>query len=365
MYKQKYLKYKRKYLNLIGGLRLFNSMTRDEFLNYYLSNDKSSYEKILTIEHLNKVNILVGCGNFNDNDYLRFRCSPYYSLYIETIENFEGVSNSRELDPNKQYDMYTIFIEEIDKKKLFPENFIDNIHLDLNVSNFCKKDDYLNLVRKSLKIGGKFVFQELDKGAIVYLVNEDNKIIDTQTNKEIYITEFNINHDSKRIDIPNENIEKFFDSRVSLSPSVGIALYKKMTKYKPDLNIREKYKKYLKTKLPGFDVQLKMCTYENYDYPVPFRVNGNLDFDIVNCKNLNYLVNFVMTIDEKMEYYNTGKLKKEKLPELSQRISEQESEYLNSYKKEFDVDYNHRSFFRSLLEEIYIPIYYYEITRIE
>ena len=33
MYKQKYLKYKRKYINLLGGLRLFNLMTREQILS--------------------------------------------------------------------------------------------------------------------------------------------------------------------------------------------------------------------------------------------------------------------------------------------------------------------------------------------
>jgi hypothetical protein len=368
MYKNKYLKYKKKYLNLIGGLPITNIdiTNKEHFLEYYRTYaGQSSYEILFNLlPFIDKpMNILVGCGNFNDNDFFRFNNSPYYSLYIETNDNYEHINRSNQLDINKQYEMYTIFNEEIDKIKLLPKNFIDNIHLDLMVSYFCPRDDYLNLIRKSLKKGGKFIFQYLERSGAPYFVR--NNIIKDVYNKVIDISIFSdviIDHSSYNIYIPDDKIQQFFNKRQLLSPQCGFILRNMENNYRYKSNIIGQYHKYLINILPEFVVELKTFNYQNYTYPVPIKINLDNSLEIWNSSNAKFIINDVMTVAGRDEYIATPILSDIKIQKLFEKSTK--PEYQKIYREKLGRDYNYEELQGLFYEEIFSENYYFEITKL-
>ena len=186
MYKNKYLKYKIKYLKLknqFGGKPFDknNFLTIDEFIHWYNGQKYNSQEynsqeyndeniklnnsfqilrdqiihfPIGSINGVNEtpLNILVGCTNSNNNDYSRFKNSDFYSLFID-------LSIDEELEPIKQYNMYTIFFEDlITELDTIAPNIVSNIHFEMFVSYFCSTEKYLKIANHLLIKGGKFIF---------------------------------------------------------------------------------------------------------------------------------------------------------------------------------------------------------------
>jgi hypothetical protein len=346
MYKYKYLKYKSKYLQLKGGRPIIDNKQLFTLVNTKLG-EQSSFDKLLQLIKFIKPpnNILVGSGNFNIDDYDRFKNNNYYTVYIETINNYESITNSKQLDIEKQYYMFTIFYEEIEIERM-PLNCIDNIHLDLMVSYFCPRDGYLDIIRRSLKPNGKFIFQYVPDHSNRPLIFHNNII--TDLNGDIIdaniFDDVIINHDNNYIFIPDDNIDIFFSKRLSLSPEINYKIRNLLTNITYTSNIIEQYTKYLRKHLPEFIVELKTFTYSNYTYPVPLK--------IWNSETIEFLINNIMLPIEKQTYIENGIFSDELLDILFQRLKKLESEPIQ-----------YERIRKNAIYELQRINYYFEITK--
>lgn len=374
MYKKKYLKYKIKYLNLKGGRKFINEspILIEQFIKIYNElSGTSSYDKLLSlIPFRNEINnILVGCGNFDETDYNRFKDNMYYTLYIDSSNEF----NSLTFDIEKQYYMYTILINEMIGKQPLPENFIDNIHLDLMVSYFCNRNEYLDLIRSSLKPGGKFVFQYVDRGGTPYFIDDNDEI--TNIKREVVNPNFEyivIDHNQCKLYLTDDNIDAFFTKNTNLSPSLGISFIKLRGFKRYTSNILGQYYIYLKKILPEFLVELKTFNYQNYTYPVPLKINLDNSIQIWNRNYSNFLINNVMTTEERQVYINSSSISSDKIYELLDRTNQPDNlEKYDNFKKHIEEDrhekfdlYTKENLTTKVFEELLEEIPYFEITKL-
>lgn len=174
------------------------------YLNFniwYNSKQTNTFEILLELFKNDKIkeddiNILVGCTSSDNNDYLRFKDSDFYNLYIDNdITNVES---------EKQYYMYTINYSDLNYINL-EKGIVNNIHFDTQVSYFSPRD-YLQISEHLLKPGGKIIFNinQQHGGNIIY----KNNLTDELKNQLEIDYGININLQNNKIEI---NYDNFFD----------------------------------------------------------------------------------------------------------------------------------------------------------
>jgi hypothetical protein len=354
MYKNKYLKYKQKYLELkkttnyqvkqLGGCTLFPILTQfdqDRFIEWYNmktgempdGENKNSFEIYLDLlnlfdlifpahqDSIEPYNVLVGAGCTNDPDYFRFKDSPTYSLYIDLFREKE--------DPVKQYHMYTINYENLQGNFLrLKQNSVQQIHFDTGVSYFAPID-YLALAEHILTPGGKIIWDLLQHSAQI-IFRRRNKFQKTdgtdyseeEIKKKVDLEKVSINTEEKKI-TPLNN--EFFDTN-TICPQIGLNIvefggrhYVEKYKLEPYVGFIE----YCSKRFSRLYFEKKIYTFANYTYPVPIRTiqyeDGNLKIAVYN-QMVNFVVNDVMNMEERNNYINTKRVSIEKIIQLSDRI---------------------------------------------
>ncbi len=367
MYKEKYLKYKNKYLLLKGGLpinRIFS--TELDFVDNYNLLPGNSFDKLsffIGSRDLEQpLNLLVGVDNRNENDYKRFKDSEYYSLYISSKTMDEG-----ELDPIRQYYMYNIYYEDFyDKIDSFPERMIDNIHFDYYTSYFTPANTYFALMDRCLKIGGKFIFILEGQHSLMMARLVENKVI-FQSDREIRCDDFpeiSFNHNTHEIYVPDEKATAFFSDN-ALSPQFSFNVMSwingRMQTYKIKYStINQQYLIYLRERFQNYKVELKSYNFIDYSYPSGIRYVDSRFIDL--NPDMNYLFNTVMNPEEKTRYLETKKLSQDEINTLLTRIrsSEEHKRELFIITKTIDMNSLEGHIYEQLLKDNF----YIEMTRL-
>jgi hypothetical protein len=367
MYKEKYLKYKNKYLLLKGGLpinRIFS--TELDFVDNYNLLPGNSFDKLhffLETRDLEQpLNLLVGVDNRNENDYKRFKDSEYYSLYISSKSMDEG-----ELDPIRQYYMYNIYYEDFyDKIDSFPERMIDNIHFDYYTSYFTPANTYFALMDRCLKIGGKFIF--ILEGQHSYGVARlvDNEVI-FHNERKIRCNDFpeiSFDHIKHEIYVSDEKATAFF-SENALSPQFSFTVMTwidgRMQTYKLNYStINRQYLRYLRERFPNYIVELKSYNFTDMSYPSGIKYVDGRFIDL--NPDLNYLFNTVMNPEEKSRYLETKKLTEAELTTLLDRIRSSEEHRTELFRLTNTEDRDNLE--RHIYEQLLIDNFYIEMTRL-
>jgi hypothetical protein len=351
MYKFKYLKYKEKYLklkkNMKGGMPLkdilyrFDSSDFDEWYQSEIQN-KSEYQILLELFNNNQIsnhfvtesfNILVGATNSYDNDYIRFKDSNIYSLYIDT-------QVSRE--PDRQYKMYTVNFNDILPNILsFPENSVNQIHFDTGVSYFCPII-YLHFAEHVLIKGGKIIFDLAQHTSpFIFFHNGDFYYGNQLISKNQIEDDYNVSIDIENHSIsPKINHHEVYGSG-DINPQMIIIGDNNDTFY------HDPYRGYLNfcsQKYSQLNFEEKTYTFSNYTYPVPIRIiNENLEINLFD-ETLSFIVNRVMTLDERRNYINNKTISPDLTSDIIRRITENDN-----IKFEF---YTHTSKFTKLLNTL-------------
>jgi hypothetical protein len=266
-----------------------------------------------------EINIMVGCTNESEGDYNRFKDDNKYSFYINI-----NVDNDN-IQAIKEYNMFTIDYNDLDEN--FPENSISNIHFDTGTSNFTPIE-YLSFAEKVLKTGGKIVYDLIDHGGCIFKYNDDTKLFETfngeiMDNSKIKnlenIMSIKIDFENKKI-IPD--IEAGYYERCCISPQMNIIiiyeLYKKRFLKYPE----QGYIEYCANKYRLLTFEEKHHNYINYSYPVKMRIIDT-EHSYVNLFNelMNFIVNKVMSIDERLLYINDNKISYYRIVDLCVRIT--------------------------------------------
>ena len=345
MYKNKYLKYKEKYIFLkkllitqTGGMTLLPILfqfDKDIFISWYMmktnidinqDEGKSSFQVLLDLFNqippnemisIEPYNILVGADCIDDTDYLRFKDSDFYSLYVDTTLSPRI--------PERQYYMYTVAYDNIsfDYRQMIP-NSVKNIHFDTGVSYFAPIK-YLEIAEYLLIPGGKIVWDLLQHNSNIFMYS--NGMIRTYNNiytEEEIIKQFSndyhisIDFDEKKI-VP---IEGFFNNN-KINPQIPVKIVYPYEDTFKSFNT-EPYNGFLEfcsRTYPRLKFEQKKYSYAKYSYPVPIRIITNeLHIHVFN-DIVNFVVNFVMNYDERVQYIKSKTITTEQIIELVNRIN--------------------------------------------
>jgi hypothetical protein len=286
--------------------------------------------EIIVKEHQNSIeplNILVGAGCINEPDYFRFKDSPTYSLYIDIFREKEQAE--------KQYHMYTINYEHLEHNFLrMKPNSINQIHFDTGVSYFAPIK-YLELAEHILIPGGKIIWDLLQHGGMV-IFRRDNKFkkLNGTDYAEEEITKI-FNDDKLLIDTIEKKITPLnydFFSTNTICPQIRISIVEfikdKIEKYKLEPYIG--FIEYCSHRFTRLNFHKKKYTFADYTYPVPIRIFQDSDHSDhsddslkINVYNpvVNFIVNEVMSLEERRNYIDTKKVSIEKIIQLCDRIN--------------------------------------------
>lgn len=351
MYKDKYLKYKKKYIELkrnlkkksdiVGSGTLMSILYRydfNDFVRWYnmktnpeQQNPMNSFQVLVDLFNertqdevisVEKPSILVGATNNNDNDYMRFRNSPTYSIFID--------NELKQFNAEKQYNMYTIdydsMINEQAGQELYtmlPPESIANIHFDTGVAYFCSLK-YLEIASYLLVQGGKIVWslEQHHSNPFIYSNNKFTSLMDNSNIVKEQLErqyEVNIDTNNKILTIKPES----FATR-GLSPQANISiLYKNETNnfVKFELLMSNDFVNFCETHYPQLSFEKKTYSFANYTYPVNVRIINEQNLNInVFVNIINFVINDVMNLEERRNWINTGRLSIEKIIQLSDRI---------------------------------------------
>lgn len=353
MYKNKYLKYKKKYFDLKknisnnqkGGRTLLPILFQydiDMFEGWYgmksspgpNGENKNSFEILLDLfepvrEQIEPFNILVGAKCANPVDYFRFRDSPNYSLYIDLFNQSDMIT------PDKQYFMYSIDYKNVDENlERMPSNMIESIHFDTGVSYFAPIN-YLRIADHLLIPGGKIIWDLLQHQATIFMYdNTTNKLRNPMSHKYFSQEQVDeINRDNNIfIDFTEKKIvpaEGFFTNN-TIAPQMPIKIvYIDNTQDKPVFKefTNEPYNGFIdfcNGMYPNFIFEMKSFSFLDYTYPVPLRIT-NPELEIATFMEfVDFIVNKVMNFEERKNYVETKKISIEKLIQLTDRISRSE-----------------------------------------
>lgn len=378
-YKTKYLKYKSKYINLKntakinkGGMKLllFESFDQEEFIelynNYLYANssiDTNSFEifiifvqtiykknnlnsnsnanansnvntNVNTIDKYLDINMLVGVTNQEPNDYLRFANSNYYSLYVDERDEI--------FDTEKQFKMFSVNYRNLEKSLYLLIEKIPQIHFDFNTSIKCPLN-YLRIAEIILKPMGQIIWTMTNFNYVRYSYY-DNYFYD-YSNPPNGLTKAEIEEKYNIIiDIENKTIEpneEFFIKNNILSPYIPITIdinyfnsygtLVKMEKFKNSIN--DKFINFCTQNFPALSFELNSYTYLDFVYPVPIKIiNENYNINETS-EEINFLVNNIMELDERINYVEKKKITDEDLNKFSQRIIDNSDEFSQMYDK--------------------------------
>jgi len=285
---------------------------------------KNAFEIFLnllsTIEfELPPLKILVGCTKDNPRDYSRFKNSEEYTLYIDKLEA-EQINTPAEAE--KQYNMYTINYDDLEKNylKLNAES-VELIHFDKEVSYFAPLK-YLEIAQHLLIPNGKIIW-DLANHQIKTYFYRDNNFIDfykNQFNKTQLERMYNVS-----INIQEEKItpngDNFFDKNI-LSPQIGISIFNRNSNNSKRFSIEPYYDNfinYCSRKYHRLRFEKKTFSFQDYTYPVPIRII-NEQFEFLTY---NPIVDFVlntMDINGRERYFNMKYISDEEIINLATNV---------------------------------------------
>ena len=366
-YKEKYLKYKNKYLLLKGGLpitRIYPS--ESDFVDNYNSIPGNSFDKLQfflgTRDPEQPLNLLVGVDNRNENDYKRFKDSEYYSLYISS----KTMGGEGDPDPIRQYYMYNIYYQDFyNKLDSFPEKIIDNIHFDYYTTYFTGANIYFTLMDRCLKIGGKFIFiLEGQHQLMMGRLSGDKVFIN---GREINCSDFpdiSFDHVKHEIYVPDEKATAFFRNN-ALSPQFSFNVMTwidgRMQTYKINYStINQQYLRYLRERFPNYRIELKSYNFADWSYPSPIKYTEGKFIDLNT--DMNYLFNTIMNQEEKTRYLQTKKLSEAELTTLLDRIIDSEEHRTELFRLTNTED--RHSLEGYIYEQLLKDNFYIEMTRL-
>ncbi len=343
-YKKKYLALKelkylnnKKYLDLLqstnnkykqqfgGGPLSF--ISREDFNKRFLSKEPSGMLYLMefialykSIEPKPELNILIGAANVNDYDFNRFKNSNYLLF----IDNFL-ISNNKELYKERLYDMFTISnLGENDTTWLNYaqisnrlKNMVDTICTDINTAYFLDAAKHFALALKALKIGGKFIFYHVEHYRHPCMLNGSKF---KMGNTGEYVTDelislLTIDHQNKTVKVlGDENILTLFNKYTTNILACEFPIHIINEGKYYEHNLYEAYHRYLVLSFPKFDVNLHTFNFMNFTYPVPIP-NETTELEFVR-----FIINYVMTDAERTDYLTTKTLTNEKLEELISRV---------------------------------------------
>ena len=236
-----------------------------------------------------KFNIIVGASNLHDPDYERFGNivnSSLYSLYIDKkpVNSLKYIDNNNFIDySTRQYNMYTIYYEDIIHNNNYLQlrkGFVDNIHFDFGVSEWCPIN-YLDIATHILKPGGKIIWDIYDAKGFAYNFEDITQIKTILKKYNAIITNIHVTLQTIPIEVEvgpsftrnrdlTLNYDIFFNSN-KINPQIPIIFYGKNIKYKKK-NYFNNFINFCNKKYSNFTFEKKYYTYENYTYPVPLRI---------------------------------------------------------------------------------------------
>jgi hypothetical protein len=377
IYKDKYLKYKNKFLKLkkihhVGGdIENVLSMNTNRFniiykrymnsnLNSYIDN-KTTFEAFINIYHdsymhtSDPYDMLIGAKNTDKNDYNRFGFGSDYTLFVDVFNIqtnnihpkyrekyiFQQQKNiTMSIDPEKQYNMYTIFYEDMIKNNIYKimNETIQNIHFDTGVSYFAS-NGYLEIAEHMLVVGGKITWDLMQHMSYISLVYND----DDENNFRNRTNGMRYNIDEVQILIGNNNVEIDMDNKTiikksnllfennKMCPQTYVTIYDEKNNNIPfKNNIYHDFIFHCNEKYKSLSFELKIYTYSDFNYPVPIRkiyINENRQdyrIDVYN-RAVNFMVNKIMTFEEKELYTTSKKLSNNEIMRLNNKIHEPEN----------------------------------------
>ena len=281
----------------------------------------NSFEKFVNIYPIAKnedsFGIMVGCANFNANDFRRHKCSKRYSLFITTKENIENVT---EIDISLQSSMFTVFIEDIDLS-LIKDPFVTLICFDLMTAYFCNRLEYFHIIDKLLVRSGLVFFDRTDHMSYLHMFtikNGEQQWIDLSSGEQkeeptIVTKYFDFDFNEKRMTLKPELALEFFDKETNtLSAQTIVSVREKVyqglkTNYiKYSCSIEDEYEKYLESYFSDYTVGRETYSYDNYSYPdfqIRYCEKTKREYiELWNCNELSFLINCVMTEEEMHAY---------------------------------------------------------------
>jgi len=346
-------------------------ISREDFNDIFLSKELNGIlylHKFIalykSIELKPELNILIGAANVNDYDFNRFKNSNYLLF----IDNFL-IDNKLELYKERLYDMFTISnLEDRDttwlnyaqiSKKL--TNMVDTICTDINTAYFLDANKHFSLALKALKIGGKFIFYHVEHCRHSYMLN-GSKLINVITGinvPEELVSLLTIDHQNKTVKVlGDENILKLFNKYTNLlACEFPIHIINEGKYY--EHNLFEAYHRYLILSFPTFEVNLHRFNFMNFTYPVP------IPNETIHLKLVRFIINYVMTEQERTTYLTTKTLTNINLVELICRVNSTQFllAKLKSEIKDEDFVFDKDAFRTQVISEFEYNFHYYEMTK--
>lgn len=352
----------------------------------------TSIEKLLTLypiyDHSTPINVLVGCGNMNDNDWSRFNSSETYSIYIDSKTNEEEIESSSLLDVRRQYKMFTVFFEEINID-LMPENAVTHYHFDLMVAYFCDRNAYMKLFDRTLRPGGFVVFNRTEHHSFLQFFSVENssiKLLDqylqplaADSRVRSMLKYFSFDIANKRVTLKDESSDEYFllYSKL-LSAESGFKFMEvkrsvsglSMEPYVSDVS--DAYAKFLVTTHGSkYDIIRKSFNYQNYSYPVPLQVRTSESYnrgkyvEIWNSPCAKFIVNTVMTDIEFNNYVQYGRIDQHLINALLDKVlssAELKQEYVGQVAPKSE-EFREDEFIGMFYAEILKDYEYYEFIK--
>jgi len=277
----------------------------ENFLNFPPLEHKANVNEI-------PINILVGCTNRNTFDYERFSSGNFYALFIDSKDD-----DTYEPVDERQYDMYTIYIEDVysvrNQLHKIPPNIILNIHFDISVSYFCSAETYFKVADYLLVSGGKMIFNYgiqhgtnkysyLSEGIFTRVTNPKEIVSATELEK-IYNVIIDI--DSKQILYGRDHyINNALDPQNQLS-IVFININGKEEQFTKTLLYD--YIDYLRETYQNFSFTNKTYTLQDYSYPVPMKaiIKNDMKLIMINNNKAEFILNTIMNVEDRLQYLET------------------------------------------------------------
>ena len=402
----KYIKYKNKYIFLKNKNSILNDTTLSmsivgggekytknlkKFIDWYNTQQqsKSSVDILQILYKFHQFddlkifsiprNILVGCSNKDDNDYFRFKDNNFYSLYINS-------SNEFAFDSVRQYYMYTIYkeqlLEQINnenykgnkiKYKLenLPPNTIDNIHFDLYTSYLCNSQEYFRIASHLLKPYGIMSFNLYgNTSGAIYTYNQTTKIFKSnfgrESDPEVSLQELQDRY-KVIIDVEKNEIRLAKSAYLSnmLSPQSYLTINNSVKGSRFEfISNYDEYIEYLRTIYNGkFTFEKVMYTLKNYTYPVPIRIDNTNQILLYDESKSLIIFNIIMTSDERQGYLKDKIISEDLINELAERILEN-AEYLQHFSEDNTITLTKENIVDKINSILSKPQYYINVTKI-
>jgi hypothetical protein len=376
-----------------GGKPFLSVLDEESFIQQYPTiQGTTSIEKLLTLyptyDNSVPLNVLIGCGNMYDSDWFRYENNETYSIFIDSVENYEGIRTSDLLDTRKQYKMFTVFYEEM-VTDLIPQNIVTHYHFDLMVAYFCNRNEYMKLFDRTLRPGGSIVFNRLEHSGALQFFTVTNSVVQFLSQQMTTLPPGHVMHNlskyfifdtiNKGITLKDDTSDEFFLLHSHLlSAELGFRFIEiersagkmNFVPYENDISLA--YHNFLNiTYGINYNISKKSFNYQEYSYPVPMQVKPDTTnsrgkiVEIWNSPCAKFIINNVMTNEEFENYVKYGRLDQGLIDSLITKVIQSpqlQQEYVQKVSPKSE-SYVESEFVESFLSEIFKDYEYYEFTK--